>query len=537
MRARVRTAGDGGAARRRAAAVIGGADLRAPSLPPAAVLCVRRMKVPAAIGSPQHIAVRREFDRALQAALDGLARRARRPAVESAEWCDAVVFDDQAELLACLARDWRMGCAGDRWWWRGLLRERITVEIVVNAWTDAAAQIAPAFEQLAAWREAASFASLLSQPHVLRLAEAMRRVHGGPSLADLLSGRGHSVDAPRLDKTERTGSILRIVDEVTLLARRYAMDGTATPLRRDQRALLAVASVVRHRPSLMRQPRLPEAFCAALQIVEADAIEGNAALSFTTAPTAADDRFDRGRAWAHTLARAEHPSIPARTSLAEVGPDLPAAPRAAAPAMPTTFLPIENTEPPSGEAPGTSQAPRTLGISSPEPMPIRQVVETPLGGVFYLLNVAIALRLYGDFTMPERRGLRLPPWDLLALTAEQWRGEPLDDVTARLLAELAGRQPGERPGERAVPADRLARWIPRLARRINRWVAAALHESADLDLAGRVLCHHARVHVTAAHVDVAFDLASLPIEIRLAGLDRDPGWVPAAGRIVRFHYS
>ena len=33
-----------------------------------------------------------------------------------------------------------------------------------------------------------------------------------------------------------------------------------------------------------------------------------------------------------------------------------------------------------------------------------------------------------------------------------------------------------------------------------------------------------------------FGLRELPIEVRLSGLDRDPGWVPAAGRFVAFHF-
>jgi hypothetical protein len=139
--------------------------------------------------------------------------------------------------------------------------------------------------------------------------------------------------------------------------------------------------------------------------------------------------------------------------------------------------------------------------------------------------------------MPQRRGLPLSPWDLLALVAAEWLGEPLDEQISRLLAELAAPTPDQRAPAGAIPAARLARFLPRLVRRTNAWVAAALGEPVTLSLARRVLCHRARVHITPAHVDVQFDLASLPIEIRLAGLDRDPGWVPAAGRIVRFLYS
>jgi hypothetical protein len=61
---------------------------------------------------------------------------------------------------------------------------------------------------------------------------------------------------------------------------------------------------------------------------------------------------------------------------------------------------------------------------------------------------------------------------------------------------------------------------------------------ADANALGRFLCaHHASVFVTGTHVDILLALDALPIEIRLAGLDRDPGWVPAAGRFIAFHFE
>jgi len=51
-----------------------------------------------------------------------------------------------------------------------------------------------------------------------------------------------------------------------------------------------------------------------------------------------------------------------------------------------------------------------------------------------------------------------------------------------------------------------------------------------------VLVRLAVVHVTAIDVDVVSDLADLPIEVRLACLDRDPGFVSSAGRRLRFHF-
>ena len=54
----------------------------------------------------------------------------------------------------------------------------------------------------------------------------------------------------------------------------------------------------------------------------------------------------------------------------------------------------------------------------------------------------------------------------------------------------------------------------------------------------RLLCEHtAHIRVTATHVDITLSLAQLPIEIRMAGLDRNPGWVPAAARYIAFHFE
>jgi hypothetical protein len=59
------------------------------------------------------------------------------------------------------------------------------------------------------------------------------------------------------------------------------------------------------------------------------------------------------------------------------------------------------------------------------------------------------------------------------------------------------------------------------------------HHNIDTMLCRR----YARVRATDTHLDVYFGLADLPLEIRFAGLDRDPGWVPAAGRFITFHFD
>ena len=83
----------------------------------------------------------------------------------------------------------------------------------------------------------------------------------------------------------------------------------------------------------------------------------------------------------------------------------------------------------------------------------------------------------------------------------------------------------------------LQRWLDWLMSysRARLRLALGLTESDDV---GRALCEcRAQVFVTATHMDVMFSLAELLVEIRLAGLDRDPGWITSTGRIIRFHFE
>jgi hypothetical protein len=47
----------------------------------------------------------------------------------------------------------------------------------------------------------------------------------------------------------------------------------------------------------------------------------------------------------------------------------------------------------------------------------------------------------------------------------------------------------------------------------------------------------ADVCVSQQRVEVRFALATHPLALRLSGLDRDPGWLPAAGREIAFNYD
>jgi len=257
--------------------------------------------------------------------------------------------------------------------------------------------------------------------------------------------------------------------------------------------------------------------------------------------------------------------------------------------------------------------------------PDAQWVETHYGGALYLINLALFLELYGDFSSPARPGIELPIWDFVALLGEALIGRAIRrDPLWPLLAQLAGRRVDDPPGADYTPADEwrmpepwiapfaasgewqwsvrqrrlrvrhpdgfalldipargrdhpatlaeelapyrasglctgithrrapvrskrtprrslgnraLERWLGWLLPYVHARLKTALGTAWTAD-AGRLVCAgRARLQVTATHLEAHFALAELPIEVRLAGLDRDPGWVPAAGRYLRFHFD
>ncbi len=83
----------------------------------------------------------------------------------------------------------------------------------------------------------------------------------------------------------------------------------------------------------------------------------------------------------------------------------------------------------------------------------------------------------------------------------------------------------------------LERWLGRLLPYVNARLRRALGVGESVEAARLVCEQEARVSVTETRLDVTFALERLPVEVRLSGLDRNPGWVPAAGRYVAFDYE
>ena len=117
--------------------------------------------------------------------------------------------------------------------------------------------------------------------------------------------------------------------------------------------------------------------------------------------------------------------------------------------------------------------------------------------------------------------------------------QPSAAAVTRALRRSAGRPVLRRetlPPLRAAGSRPVDRWIARLGAYARARIRLALGPDAAPDLTALLLRLPATVATTPTTVDVEFELAALPIEVRIAGLDRDPGWIPAAHRTVRFHF-
>lgn len=221
-------------------------------------------------------------------------------------------------------------------------------------------------------------------------------------------------------------------------------------------------------------------------------------------------------------------------------------------------------------------------------------------GLWFLCNAFLALGLYGDFSRPSEGLLALAPSRLLDQLALQWFGSPyrddrlhtalardgvdpslperwqvtpawLEPFTAeegrlrvnsrhhQTLWHPAGfplrdtplprrkdrRNPRRSTGRRGrpsgavrpvpqLPSAQSARWLACLALYLDARIQRATGDPA-LGLSSLALPGHCRI--SAERVDVGLALADLPLPLRLAGLDRDPGWLPAEGRTIAFHFD
>jgi hypothetical protein len=585
---------DHATARLRLARLFQGVRLHPRSLPAQAILCIRRLSGPhpgrLALSSAQ-IRPPDAWRHAVAGAIEAMSRHACRPWHEPVPGsADAVLFQDASEMLACLAMDWLAGVLADNWWWRELLKGTTPAALVAKQWMQAPELTPAAVEMMAGRSRAEEFVLRLPEDQVAPLLERMLRTHGvpEPSRAARASARDRSTRAPESDARQMLPS------EPWLP---FVPEASTPGLPPAKRVLLAQALMLRRAPGTARSIAFQRDVAEwrswiAEQPVSRLASETEA---HPDSPPKSRDASAAGHRSEHTasaetaaavertlphLPRTEVPRAPASDSFPSEGAKTLAR---------TTELSSVGVD--QAEARDESQAPEPAVRERPRTERSDGTLtsaESAFGGVFFLLNVVLHLELYADFTSPRETSLELDIWDFICLMGLIFTGEQLiDDPLIEVLATLAGRTRRQPPGagfeppadwhvpvEWLKPFPEIFEWaevasggrlqvrhpagfllvderrevrpeliangdaLPRWLNWIAGYIRARLVRGLGRDDACEFLCGiPARVSFTPAHVDVCYSLETYPIQIRLAGLDRDPGWVPAAGRLVTFHFE
>lgn len=551
------------------------------------------------------------------ALLDG----ARRPAAGDAD-ADVVWFADEAELLACIARDALSGALRTRWWWCLLAPAAMHSSPGVARWLQAPRQIPRAVQGLGVARATAWFASWTMREQALMVSSLEQVFTVSPSVAAwVLEGTVRNEDvapvAVASKSSKPVGTETFRDDEVVATSAAERLHQLCAELAEDAGAARVPEQAARMATRLAAHTgRLPP---QGLQ--PADAVRSvvrRAALSPASAGTE--------KASSTGLATAAGP--------ATIGTDHIAAHETSQPPLAQeavrTRLPPPRDEglpSPTLQRSAIAAAPNTASIDPGEALadsPVRTCIDTRFGGLFFVLNAALQLSLYGDFTMPSHTGLPCSPWRFLSMAGRVWCGASFrNDPLARWLGrrdasaerprvvrsntdwrlDAAWLEPfegslaswhacwqdgrfrlthpaGFRVCDVASTADecealiareaaRLGMAIQRRMRRsvIARRAGAASRSSAprqshgcpaplwpylhtrlalalddgDATAARRrvasMLKLPARLEDYGERMDLHIPLEALPLSVRLAGLDRDPGWIPAAGCDFRFHFG
>ncbi len=532
-----------------------------PGLQADSILCVRRLHTRLDTQRLRHAG-------GLLASADQLSRQLRRHASAAARpahggvsaEAPAVLFDDPAEMLACAARDWLDGCFGAQWWWQSLLASGALTRGAVALWQRHPAHMPAALASLNA--RAGEFAGRLGAADAEQLGKLLIDLHALPASRPIQPDwmpqlPGLAADDPR-QRFLTLGLLLAHAPGLARLAQAAQVGEAGGPVETnaDSAAAAVVSGQSRHAPAPM-QVDTAASLRPGMTPVEASAkSEG------------LDPGLRRGDGVFH---RAELGRQGGNTELPPATPIQPrpqeTAPSWAAPANPPAGLrqAVPNAAPRSTTH--DARLPSFADEAAPVPPPYAAYparIETRYGGVLYLLNLALHLDFYADFAHPRSPGLALSPWDFLALLGERLAGRALrNDALWPLLCSLAGEdetgpdasarqfiaapplpaalhlylRPPVGTNSFAHPAPTTwAAWLRQLLPPLRRRLAAALGVPARQ--IGGVLCRQpARIRVAPGRLEVYFSLNAHPLCIRLAGLDRDPGWIPAAGREVRFFYD
>jgi hypothetical protein len=264
------------------------------------------------------------------------------------------------------------------------------------------------------------------------------------------------------------------------------------------------------------------------------------------------------RVWALLAAIEADPAVPRRadaaailTALADLlGEHAASAPPASRemtpeppPGIACPLIPASTAQPLTGSAAqpvdGPAASPGAAEADDPGRLGVRERHATEWAGLLFLLNTAGDARLRESIATDPVLDGRPVRWILHALAGALVPAGPGDPAALA----LAGLTPGDAgPTITSPPADNELASVGALA---SRWATATAHRLVIAPWAGlepsavveRVARRPGHVIADPGWIEIHLDLEDVDIDLRRAGLDVDPGWLPWLGAVVRIVYG
>jgi len=509
-----------------------------PRLPPSATLFIRKLNDPLPgsiqLDSP-HARAPLAWRHAFQTRFDSLVSSAARPARGYvADSVESVVFYDYAELLACLTADWCRGVAMTRWWWQALIKRGDLSWLVRKFWSEKIEYVPAALEHVVGKGVLVEFVSQLSEVEVREILQRVLITFGVTRILRIENANFFSVDfAPRVQHVPHVRS--------ETPPWRAVVPESDTPLLRPvQQLFVGIVLMIHRAPSRVRTL----SFAREVEHwIQEHVIDVPRAQTIIVEETREPESIE------HAEPVAPIHENPIYADLIDVKPAPPPKGSVSSVFKQPEQIKIANAIFSYEEPPETPAIATVAPVTQPDPIiepetivpttvptPLDAItIETNLGGLFYLINLALFLEIYSDFTSPvEQFHDDLSIWDFVMMVGREINQDrDLDDPIWTGLQDLQNYHDNpENPEILSKPT-----WLTELLPHIKARLILALGIESEDSLAEILLEHYAKVIITPTHLDVFFSLADHPIEIRLSGLDRNPGWVPAAGRFIAFHYD
>jgi hypothetical protein len=428
------------------------------------------------------------------------------------------------------------------------------------------------FAALAQLGLAASVVAQLDPADLVQMRKALLQSHGLPlpeAMAQVWPVAGSEIAGAYTPATAGNGpptevrTTIRSVESTAAAARKAGNDLASLPA-----AAVELLLALLH---LQADPPTPRAALAAAVVSVASAASVVTRVDEDEAESTPPPRPER-------IPHSSHPSHSPTAPFPPLPPLPPLPPSSPSPAVSAENPNLPSATTPQAAAPATPHyQPRANSIAAPF-----TGFASDFAGLMFLLNAFLAMGLYPDFTRPAEAGLALAPTRLLDRLALHWFGSPYGgDQLHKALAPDAADPPlpdrwqvepawleafaGEEEATIATTSRQQTLWHPAgfplaegpLSKRVERrkrgqrqdpsarwlrclalYLDARIQRATDdpeLGLSSLAIPGHCRI--SADRIDIDLALADLPLPLRLAGLDRDPGWLPAEGRAIAFHFG